>query len=238
MVTIRSTGCCGLRELDQLGTEPDAPTTMLNLRPGFTSGDLRNLAFILFTGVSTRHREDHTGVRRADDYGGEFAAWITEHDLGKVIKTDEIPNPKTGNGLTCWLWTPWYPAIHQWYTKWDAEHPPAPMPKMEGIKFVGEPGAPIDWAGLTSADYYYNTARQGRTYGGRAYTHPYSINRDMWEEYRRILTQTGVLGGTQFMPPATSARITGIATPPTPPTAGPVADNAGPTYNDIVRNEG
>jgi hypothetical protein len=52
-------------------------------------------------------------------YGDQFAAYILEHELGKVweseVKQNEAYHPNWGNRV--WVWTPDLKAIHAWWGK-------------------------------------------------------------------------------------------------------------------------
>lgn len=123
-VKVCQTKCCGLRELEDLGTVGEPEQVMEQLRSQFLlQGQLRDIAFILFTGVTSRYREDHTGVTRPDDYGGALAAFISEERLGTVTTSGERRNPKTNNGLTCWLWSPNHAGVQKWYQEHPATTP-------------------------------------------------------------------------------------------------------------------
>src|SRR3990167_6350675 len=142
-VTVRNTGCCGLKELDNLGTEPTPEQAMTTLRQEWR-GNLLRCTFILFTGVTDRVTDDHTHVRREDDYGKGFANFIEEHNLGTVVSTTSKRNPKTGNNIGAWIWTVDHAAVTAWYAKWDEAHPikdlADAMPWEPGGQAVNPPG--------------------------------------------------------------------------------------------------
>jgi hypothetical protein len=58
--------------------------------------------FVTFTGVVRREVPDHAS-RRVDDYGTAFAAYIQEHGLGTIIRSETRENWTT-NDIAIWIW--------------------------------------------------------------------------------------------------------------------------------------
>ena len=213
-IKVRSTGCCGLRELDQLGTEPSAESALLNLRQQFASGgDLSNISFLLFTGVTSRSQEDHTGVSRKDDYGAGFASFIHTEGLGGVVKTEPRQNPKTRNWIACWLWTPDQAAIGKWF----AAHPVAESATMGQSM---EPGTIVQtiWDGAGGA--YLGQHRGGRpltiprqrmdTYTGIQHVYMERLRQEHERERARAHAENYYLTNRFTQAPADVARLDGI----------------------------
>ena len=57
----------------------------------------------LFTGVTVRRTPDHASGRK-DNYGKAFAAYITKHRLGKVMRGAHFVNGPGGNTVGAWVW--------------------------------------------------------------------------------------------------------------------------------------
>lgn len=143
MINMRSTGCCGMREINDLGhgiTPEEAMFAVCELHTGldFTKPAVDGRSphdcnvvittpLLLFSGVTTRVKGDHSS-NRPDDYAGAFAAFITDKGLGEVVVTKEVENPSGHNRLKAWLWTPNQAALTTW---WRA-HAPA-RAKDEGV---------------------------------------------------------------------------------------------------------
>lgn len=119
---VRSTGCCAVKELVDISTEP---TPEAVLREAIHSHDLPNRKyytkgqspFIFFTSVVERHAKDHT-PSMSDTYGQDLADYIKQERLGEVITTLPPQLNYTGNIVKVWLWMPNYGAL--W--AWDDEH--------------------------------------------------------------------------------------------------------------------
>lgn len=103
---LRSTQCCGLREIEQLsGRTPKKSmklvcNDLINGFDGRTSG-----AFILFTGI------------KRSKYGEKFQEFIEQNELGEVIVTKEKKNPNSGNNLKVWVWAIEPKKLKKWYLK-------------------------------------------------------------------------------------------------------------------------
>lgn len=91
--------CCGVREISYLGVDDDPKLS------------IRTLGEAIYN-TSRSHRFRHAFFTQANNpqaasrtYGEKFAAYITEHKLGKVVESDEQINPNSGNSLKVWIWT-------------------------------------------------------------------------------------------------------------------------------------
>lgn len=86
----RTEGCCGIRELYDLG-ETDPVETISEVADAILNHNL-DAAFYLF----------------ADNYanrnGHRLAAYIKEHKLGKLTVAPSTYNPNSRNSMRAWLW--------------------------------------------------------------------------------------------------------------------------------------
>lgn len=122
---MQNTSSCAIQEIVNLKHGKDAKSNMFsfcqqNLLPGICkffsarNGDLAPLTahgenifcFYLFT----------ANVEYAT-YGQDFAKFITDHKLGKLITTEALPNVAYHGGGKCqaWIWTPDAKALRAWY---------------------------------------------------------------------------------------------------------------------------
>lgn len=120
MFEIRSTSCCGMRELGDIGggnktAEQVLRELCLNLPPVYDYAQKRNGHFklagrtinfnlVVFTGVVIRMRGDNSNERK-DNYGEQLASLITNEGLGVVVPSATGVNPNTGNTIQAWVWT-------------------------------------------------------------------------------------------------------------------------------------
>ena len=111
MATINQTKCCGIGEIDRLGTNPLPGEALKDVVRGIIDS---GYVFVTFSGVTTRFQRDHTHVGRADDYGQKFEDYITRNRLGKVTRTDTVVNPKTWNHIRLWSWEVDKDALRGW----------------------------------------------------------------------------------------------------------------------------
>lgn len=118
MITLSGTKCCGVGELNELGSMKTPEEAMRGIEKGlrdgfswFGSAHLR--PFIMFTGVTKRVVEDHSSGR-VDDYGQSFADFLEKGGMGKVIASEERVN-WTKNPLKVWIWHPEYKMVWAWY---------------------------------------------------------------------------------------------------------------------------
>jgi hypothetical protein len=111
-MNIHTTRCCGIREIDKLGTY-STPERALRAIVRHELFDV-DTPLYLFTGVSLRRVEDHTYVSRTDDYGQALADYITANRLGTVVVSPEVLNPHSGNCIKAWIWAVDADAIEAW----------------------------------------------------------------------------------------------------------------------------
>ena len=109
--------CCGIREIVNLHfvREPKAAMrcfwTDIQPRPNSYNPNLPpyrrdKFRYVIFS------------AHRKGSYGPNFAAYILEHKLGKVISTGNHINPNTRNSVNVWVWT----VNHEKLAKWAAVH--------------------------------------------------------------------------------------------------------------------
>lgn len=104
MIEIKSTGCCAMKEIDNLSHATTAEEAMVVVGP-YLLAERREIPFMLFSGVTNRYQSDHASSR-LDNYGQAFEHYIRDHKLGTTTKSGEQRNPRTGNGVTVWIWEP------------------------------------------------------------------------------------------------------------------------------------
>lgn len=109
---IEETQCCGVDELGNLGDHDSAQEAMealcTRLEDRFSLEE-DPCAIYLFTGVI----EDTYGDEPT--YGQDFAEFIKENKLGKVVETKPVINPNTDNTIVAWLWTVDWIALKKWH---------------------------------------------------------------------------------------------------------------------------
>lgn len=90
MPTIRrQDGCCGVRELFNLGAL--SKTTILRVAQAIREESL-NAAYYMFAD------------RASNGNGARLARYIKKHELGDLIETPPTHNPQSGHDLIVWLW--------------------------------------------------------------------------------------------------------------------------------------
>ena len=121
MLQIRSTSCCGMREIEDIGGSGKTAAEALrefctNLPALYDYGKRspggefkltgREISFslVVFTGVVKRNRGDSSSERE-DNYGEAFADLLAAEKLGVVLPSAAGVNPNTGNTIQAWVWT-------------------------------------------------------------------------------------------------------------------------------------
>lgn len=127
--TINNTQCCALGEIknlsdsltphDQLKAYMDYLKTMSPARRVIPNSACHMKPFILFTGVTKMNNVVCGHPKKSNDYGADFAAYLTANNLGKVTATSERKN-FTSNMVRCWIWEPDYEALEKF---WLSLHP-------------------------------------------------------------------------------------------------------------------
>ena len=124
--TIYDTHCCGIKEIDNLGTCDNPELAMSDVcrvmpkRSG-TQTLAPRYSLLTFSGVVTRRASDHSS-NRPDNYGQAFADYITANNLGEVTAGPVTTNRRSGNDICMWIWRFDLDRLQQW---WNA-HAPAP----------------------------------------------------------------------------------------------------------------
>ncbi|MCA1841296.1 MAG: hypothetical protein LC723_13400 [Actinobacteria bacterium] len=109
-IQILATGCCGMKEIDNLSLVATAQGALREVAPRLYA---LKPAFVLFSGVTKRFTSDHASSR-VDNYGQAFADFITKNNLGPVLATAETKNPNSHNHITVWIWQMDRSALHTW----------------------------------------------------------------------------------------------------------------------------
>ena len=149
--TIHDTHCCGIKEIDNLGTEETPEAAMRSVckampqnpppaaeyfysveqlaarRTQPATAVERRLAprysLLTFSGVVTRRSPDHSSSR-PDNYGQAFVDYIAAHNLGDVTAGPVVRNRRSGNDICMWIWRFDLDRLQEW---WNA-HMPKPAP--------------------------------------------------------------------------------------------------------------
>lgn len=107
MIEIKATGCCAMREIDNLSHAATVQEAMSTIG-SMLMAERREVPFVLFSGVTGRVTGDHASSRK-DNYGQAFMDYILANKLGNVLRSSERTNPRTANGVTVWIWEPeWF----------------------------------------------------------------------------------------------------------------------------------
>jgi len=127
MFQLRTTGCCGVLEMEDISTQA-GPKEVLDglagqLRANCSDWE-REKPFVLFTSVVQRVTGDHVDTfgNRHDDYGLALADYLEQNDLGTVNRTIEPKPNYTRNPIKIWIWTPNYEKMKELYPA-----PPQPV---------------------------------------------------------------------------------------------------------------
>src|SRR3990167_262682 len=161
---IRQTGCCGMREINNLSHETN-PEGALNafLRalqkgdgPTFPDGTITripaiNFSLVMFSGVVERVRRDHASDR-PDNYGENFASLITRENLGEVVVSTPVVNPRTNNTIRAWIWSVNRPNLAS-YAERNGHNE---IRRVTPNTTSGAPGAPIYYNAQTYQAYHGN----------------------------------------------------------------------------------
>lgn len=125
-IDIRPTGCCGMEEINNLGTVTDPLTAIKQVcrasrKIDFTKDPktkgpnaVRPTPILVFSGVTKRVAGDHSSSR-PDNYAAAFAGFILDQGFGSLVKGAEVLNPKTRNLITAWIWNVDIPVLDKWY---------------------------------------------------------------------------------------------------------------------------
>lgn len=96
---IRTTSCCGLRDFSGLQRTP-----RLTLKTFYQQLQSKTGAFFIFSGTNSSCIES-------------LKYYIEENHLGKVIKTEWVRNPNSGNYLMILVYEPDRTKLKKWYEK-------------------------------------------------------------------------------------------------------------------------
>jgi hypothetical protein len=158
---LKDTGCCGMKELNNISQCPDAPSVLAELCTALTymnDGEpltKTRLAFFLFSGVTKRVINDHAS-NRPDNYALALADYIETEQLGSLVTPEGRINPRSGNTIQVWVWTPNFKAFNDW---WEAHQPVKPEPV--SIKEVFSPASlpgPLHDHNYCYSNYNYNAS--------------------------------------------------------------------------------
>lgn len=112
------TSCCGVADLDRLGIHRDPADALRTLKTEWKYGPFGHVAFAMFTGVVEvrgAHGMFHNRTFNTENYGKNFATFLTKENLGTVTEVEPQINPASGNVLGAWLWTIDRPALTRWF---------------------------------------------------------------------------------------------------------------------------
>ncbi len=101
---IRDTSNCGMKELHNLTAAPKA-----FIQEAYTQ---RNRAALIIFSDS-----EHRG------YGNLLFTEIVDYALGRVVRTDAKRNPRSGNAIRAFAWSPDYAAVGRYLTPKTAKRP-------------------------------------------------------------------------------------------------------------------
>lgn len=103
MSILRDTSCCGVHEIEAL--ERTAKESLLEICEEKYGWGASQQAFILFTDITTSVR------------GRKLSKYITDNNLGDIIKTASKVNPNSGNRVTVWVWAVNEKRLLAWWNK-------------------------------------------------------------------------------------------------------------------------
>lgn len=128
-----TSGCCAVREICNLSSEPNAKTAMKNwceyelmdeddsdyhYYPGEERYRQIPYAFYTFTGV-IKHTDGRSRPPQNGRYGPEFARLIKRYKLGKltqsVLRANRVNDPQ--HFVRIWTWAPSIKNCKKWYNK-------------------------------------------------------------------------------------------------------------------------
>jgi len=122
---MQNTSSCAIQEIVNLKLGKDARSNMLsfcqqNLLPGsckFFSARNGDAAPLIAGGENIFCFYLFTANVEYAHYGQDFAQFITDNKLGKLITTEALPNRAYHGGGKCqaWIWTPDPKALRAWY---------------------------------------------------------------------------------------------------------------------------
>lgn len=113
MRVTRQIGCCGIREIDGLEYARDCKYALHEFLHRTKRNRLFRFAIFSESNFTWNY---HHGMT---DYGQKLAAYIKQHKLGKVTKSNTAQNPNSGNNVTVWIWSVDWDALK----KWAADNP-------------------------------------------------------------------------------------------------------------------
>jgi len=91
-IDIRNTGCCALRELEDICLWDSRPKRVVNDVCESRFEDEQDCAFYLFTDVAPYK------------HGESLKVYIIENRLGSVMETKGKRNPNSSNNVRCYIW--------------------------------------------------------------------------------------------------------------------------------------
>lgn len=112
---IRSTSCCGMKEMYGIADGGHDPRTYVSIPPdpkaqvlwfGRHRTATRRLPFIVFSGVEAYNYQNTNSSMLK--YASRLARFITRHRLGKVAKSIVALNPNSSNLIQAFIWAPDY----------------------------------------------------------------------------------------------------------------------------------
>ena len=126
-MVIRSTGCCGVQELQYISSHPTPQEVLKDLcdrmrKPAKTTAEQHYAlsgkphGHYIFTGV-IRHRKGEGAPTQDGKYGPNLMAYIRQHNLGTVVESAEGPNRVNHptHIIKVWVWTPAPRMLQAWY---------------------------------------------------------------------------------------------------------------------------
>ena len=118
MTDLRSTACCGMRELHGLNFRNWNPVTRTSdLSPADQlvrvvsrdcfDRDTNPYCMVLFTDIVSKYHQQ----------GTLLANYIYDNELGDIIETPVKTNPNTNNSIRAWIWTINKTKLRSWHRK-------------------------------------------------------------------------------------------------------------------------
>lgn len=136
-MNFKDTGCCAIQEITGLSTHLKAEDAMVafckaNINGGrpkfgsFSAAPDSVYSFYLFTAAvwHSKTKLDQYNVQYYRPYGAEFAKFIEDNDLGKVVASSIEVNQAfhKDHSNQVWIWTPNKANLKKWWEEYKKTH--------------------------------------------------------------------------------------------------------------------
>lgn len=109
---LERTSCCGIREYSGIQGERNAQKMVLEIADELT----HEIPGAIVTFSNTVKRGSTAGI------GYKMQEYIHEHNLRKVVVTEQVKNPNSGHYIAMWAWTVNTPELQKWYKKLENKY--------------------------------------------------------------------------------------------------------------------